>query len=415
MRQPVPGPPPTRCRARDLGIRIGHFPPGPTDSIADVTGVRVGHATVWRNEPPPPAGRGVARTGVTAIVPFDPGELFRSRVPAGAALLNGAGEAIGITQIGEWGVIETPVFLTSTMALGRVADAAVSALAELDPAIGEDDALLPVVAECDDGYLSTSPRTQIEPGDVRRALAAARGAEAGAPATGAVGSGTGMTCFGLKGGIGTASRRVVPVDRRAWAETGATAGTDAGEAAYTVGVLVMANFGLLEWLTVDGVPVGRELRAAGWSGVERRAEPGERRDAGSCIVVVATDAPLLSGQLDRLARRAGLGLGRTGSFAGHGSGEIFLAFSTGVRIPRGSSRSHLDLRIVDDEYLGPFFAATVEATEEAVIDALVGADTVTGRDGRVAPALPLAQTVAILRRHGHAGATVPVSPGGGPG
>ena len=380
--------PPARLRPRDLGVRIGVLPTGPTNSIVDVTNVRVGHRTVWRDEPARPDGRGVARTGVTAIVPFSAGELFRSRVPAGAAVLNGAGEAIGITTIREWGTLESPIFLTSSMAIGRVYDGAVAALLELDETAGEDDALMPVVAECDDGWLNASRHVQVDESDVRGALAAAVGSEAGATAGGGLGAGTGMTCYELKGGIGTASRAVQPIDRRA---TRFVSG-----AAYTVGVLVLANFGRLERLTVDGVRVGEALLADGWP--DAGVDGG--RERGSCVVVVATDAPLLGSALERLARRAGLGLARTGSTAGHGSGEIFLAFSTGTRIQRASGNALRTVELVDDEYLDPFFAAVVEATEEAVLDALFRADTVVGRAGHTIRGLPVERTLGLLRASG---------------
>jgi D-aminopeptidase len=354
------------------------LPPGPTNSIVDVADVRVGHRTVWRDEPAPPGGRGVARTGVTAIVPFSVGELFRSRVPAGAAVLNGAGEAIGISSIREWGSLETPIFLTSSMAIGRVYDGAVAALVELDETAGDDDALMPVVAECDDGWLNASRVVQVDEADVRGALAAATGPEAGATAGGALGAGTGMICYELMGGIGTASRVVRPGP------------------AYSVGVLALANFGRLERLTIDGVRVGEALLEDGRPG----PAAGGGRERGSCVVVVATDAPLLGPALERLARRAGLGLARTGSTAGHGSGEIFLAFSTGTRIPRGSGSPLRAVELVDDEYLDPFFAAVVEATEEAVLDALFRADTVVGRDGHVVPGLPVDRTLGLLRGAG---------------
>lgn len=429
------GQPACRCRARDLGLRIGTLPSGPTASILDVAGVRVGHATVWRDEPDPPRGRGVARTGVTAILPADPATLFGQRVPAGAAVLNGAGEAIGITGIGEWGLLETPIFLTSTMAIGRVYDAAVAALVELDPGIGVEDAILPCVAECDDGRLNHGRVVQIESADVRAALASARGAEAGPPAVGAVGAGTGMVCCQLKGGIGSASRVVTlapgPANGSAAPAAGSSAASgqrgaggsssEAGESAagagesaagaggpWTIGVLALTNFGRLERLTVDGVRVGEALLAEGWptaglppgthvprDAAAARGDLDPARDRGSCIVVVATDAPLLGSQLERLARRAGLGLGRTGSFAGHGSGEIFLAFSTGLRIPRGG-KGLATAGHVPDPRLDPLFAAVVEATEEAVLDSLVAADTVTGRDGAAVPGLPLERTVQLL-------------------
>ncbi len=391
-------PPPARQRPGDFGIRIGTLPPGPTDSIVDVANVRVGHRTVWRDEPPPPDGRGVARTGVTAIVPFGVGELFRSRVPAGAAVLNGAGEAIGITSIGEWGTLESPIFLTSSMAIGRVYDAAVAELVRLDDLAGDDDALMPVVAECDDGWLNASRQVQVDDADVRAALAAAVGAEAGPTAGGAVGAGTGMICHELKGGIGTASRVVQPIDRRALRATAGHRRNGLGTSAptYTIGVLALTNFGRLERLTVDGVRVGEALVADGWPDAGARRE----RERGSCVVVVATDAPLLGHALERLARRAGLGLARTGSTAGHGSGEIFLAFSTGTRIPRGAGAALRTVELIDDEYLDPFFAAVVEATEAAVLDSLFRADTVEGRDGHVAPGLPVERTLELLRTAG---------------
>lgn len=385
-------PPIPRARPRDLGVVIGRLKPGPTDSIADVPNVRVGHRTVWRDEPPPPAGGGVARTGVTAIVPFGVGELFRSRVPAGAAVLNGAGEAIGITAIGEWGTLESPIFLTSSMAIGRVYDAAVAALVELDETPGEDDALMPVVAECDDGWLNFSRRVQVDEADVRAALSEATGPEAGPTAGGVIGAGTGMTCFELKGGIGTASRLVEPSDRRASWATPERRRSSARGPTYTLGVLALTNFGRIERMTIDGVRVGETLVAEGWPDAGVRGG----REGGSCIIVVATDAPLLGPALGRLARRAGLGLARTGSVAGHGSGDIFLAFSTGVRIPRGSAGALWTVELVDDEYLDPFFGAVVDATEAAVIDSLFRADTVEGRDGHTVPGLPVERTLAML-------------------
>ena len=371
------------------------MPTGPTDSIVDVPNVRVGHATVWRDEPPPPLGRGVARTGVTAIVPFALGDLFRNRVPAGAAVLNGAGEAIGITTIQEWGVLETPILWTSSMAIGRVYDAAVAALVELDDTAGIDDALMPAVGECDDGWLNASRRVQVDAADVDAALADAAGPERGAVAGGVVGAGTGMVCFEMKGGIGTASRVVRPIDRRAVSAIDDAVAEPGELAAYTVGVMVLANFGHLARLTVDGVRVGEALLADGWPDDVPRD-----RERGSCAVVVATDAPLESAALTRLARRAGMGLARTGSTAGHGSGEIFLAFSTGARIARGGGQPLRRLQVVDDEYLDPFFGAVVEATEEAVLDALFRADTVVGRDGNVARGLPVERTLALLAAAG---------------
>jgi D-aminopeptidase len=354
---------------REHGIRIGAMDPGPANAITDVAGVAVGHVTVVRDEPPPPAGRGVARTGVTAVVPGPPESLFEAPVPAGAAVLNGAGEMTGFLQVSEWGVLETPVYLTATMAVGRIYDGAVAAAHAADPAVGTRDVVIPVVAECDDSWLSDAFPVQVEADDAARALAAAR---AGGPvAQGAVGAGTGMVCMGWKGGIGTASR-LVP---------------DAGA---TVGVLVLANFGAWSDLRIDGVAVGRALGAP----EDTRPYP-----AGSCIAVVATDAPLDAGQLQRVARRAGLGLARTGSVAHHASGEIFLAFAArgpaGERAERAADRTAR----VPDRALDPLFAATVEATEEAVLNALWHAVDTTGREGRTVRALPHDDVLAILAAH----------------
>ncbi len=301
--------------ARDLGIRIGTLPPGPTNSIVDVAHVRIGHVTVWFDEPRPPEGRGIARTGVTAIVPFEPADLFEHRVPVGVSALNGAGEMTGFLQAGEWGSLETPVLLTRTMGVGRVYDGVVEAMLAASPEVGVEDVVIPTVGECDDSWLSDGRSVQVEAGDAVRAIAEAKGPEAGPVAEGAVGAGTGMVCLGFKGGIGSASRDVTP--------TG-----------YRLGALVLANFGDGAALTVDGVPAGREFVAGGWRA--SREEP-----EGSCIVVLATDAPLSSRQLSRLATRAGLGLARTGSVAHHGSGEIFLAFSTGAADVTHAGLEHL--------------------------------------------------------------------------
>ena len=340
---------------RDEGARIGELEPGPANSIADVAGVRVGHVTVWRDEPEPPAGRGVARTGVTAIVPADPATLRTSPLRAGVTALNGAGELTGSLHVAEWGVFQTPVYLTSTMAVGRVYDGAVAAAVAADPVVGVDAVVIPMVGECDDSWLNDARTVQVEAADAVGALADA----SSHVVQGAVGAGTGMICFDWKGGIGSASRR--------------TAGT-----AHSVGVLVLANFGSREELRVDGVPVGRLL--------EGGSDGGPPTPAGSCIAVVATDAPLTSADLTRVARRAGLGLARTGSTAHHGSGEIFLAFSTSPSVA--------------EVEFDPLFTATVEATEEAVLNALWHAERTDGRDGRVVEALPHDEVLELLRTHG---------------
>jgi D-aminopeptidase len=353
-------------RAKDLGIVIGTLPAGPTGSIVDVPGVGVGHATVWRDEEPPPHGRGVARTGVTVIDPG--GDPIGEPIPAGGAILNGAGECTGFMGAQEWGLAETPIFLTSTMQLGRVYDAACELLIEERPQIGEE-VVIPIVAECDDSFLNDARRMQVSRSDVAAALAQARASVGGpGPDEGAVGAGTGMSCLGFKGGIGTASR-IVP-------------------SGHTVGVLAMTNFGQRGRLTVAGVPVGRLLPEA----PAPSAPP-----AGSCIVVVITDAPVTPADCQRLARRAGLGLARTGSTAHHGSGEIFLALATGLRAPRGSSFTRTPISGQD---LNPFFEAVVDAAEESVLNSLLAAPTVVGRSGNRSEGLPADEVRALLAERG---------------
>ena len=321
-------------RPREDGIVIGTLEPGPQNSIADV-GVTVGHVTV-------------ERTGVTAVVPPS------LPVPAGTAVLNGAGELTGSLEIREWGILETPVYLTSTHAVGRVYDGAVSVAMANDPRVGVDEVVIPVVGECDDSWLSDARVAHVQPGDVAQAVTDARADFE----QGAVGAGAGMSCFDWKGGIGSSSRH-------------------AGD--HTVGVLLLTNFGTRDQLRVDGVPIGRLLD-------ER---PGEMPDpGGSCIAVVATDAPLAPPQLERLARRAGLGLARAGSVAHHGSGEIFVAFAT------GSERSF------PDRELNPLFQAAVDATEEAVLGSLWAAGDTTGREGRLVRALPREKVLELYRGRG---------------
>jgi D-aminopeptidase len=320
-------------RPRDDGIVIGTLEPGPLNSIADI-GVTVGHVTV-------------ECTGVTAVVPPV------LPAPAGTAVLNGAGELTGSLEIREWGSLDTPVYLTSTHAVGRVYDGAVGVAIDADPRVGVDDVVIPVVGECDDSWLSDARVPHVQPADVARAVADACAEFEQGP----VGAGAGMVCFGWKGGIGSASRRT----REA-----------------TVGVLVLTNFGTSRQLRVDGVPVGRLLEAG----------PGRTRARSSCIAVLATDAPLAPPQLERLARRAGLGLGRTGSVAHHGSGEIFVAFAT------AGDRSY------PDRGLDPLFEAAVDATEEAVLCSLWASRDTRGREGRLVRALPRERVLEVYRGRG---------------
>ena len=321
-------------RPRDDGIVIGTLEPGLRNSIADV-GVAVGHVTV-------------ERTGVTAVVPPS------LPLPAGTAVLNGAGELTGSLEIREWGLLDTPVYLTSTHAVGRVYDGAVGVAMAADPRVGVDDVVIPVVGECDDSWLSDARIAHVQPVDVARAVSDAIADFE----QGAVGAGAGMSCFDWKGGIGSSSRR-------------------AGE--HTVGVLLLTNFGSRDQLRVDGVPVGQLLDE----------KPHEAPDpGGSCIAVVATDAPLTPAQLERLARRAGLGLGRAGSVAHHGSGEIFVAFATATD------------RSFADRDLNPLFQAAVDATEEAVLCSLWAAVDTVGREGRLVRALPREKVLELYRGRG---------------
>ena len=358
-----------RKRARDHGIRIGRFEPGPGNAITDVSGVRVGQRTVVRGDD--------VRTGVTAVFPTE-SMPWHERVYAGTHILNGYGELIGINQINEWGLLSTPVLLTSSLLIGFVYDAAVKWMnLELPEHQADDGIEMPVVTECDDSWLNDVLSQPIGEQDVFDALNAATG---GTVEEGSVGAGTGMACFDFKGGIGTASRVLPP-------ENGG----------YTVGALAQTNFGDREDLRIDGVPVGAEFPddVPDWS-----AE-------GSCIVVVATDAPMLPHQVRRLAVRAGLGLARTGSMAGNGSGEQMIAFSTANRIPKVTADGTVDVRGLLDgssydspAVFSPLFAATVEAVEESVVNALFAAMTTVGRNGNTLHALPIDRTLEILDRHG---------------
>ncbi|HVH66878.1 MAG TPA: P1 family peptidase [Gemmatimonadales bacterium] len=349
-------------RARDLGIVPGTLPAGGHDAITDVRGVRVGHATVV-------AGDSI-RTGITAILPHG-GNLFLDRVPAAIQVGNGFGKLLGVTQVAELGELETPILLTCTLCVWKTADALVSLLLAL-PRMEHVRSINPVVGETNDGYLNAIRSRPITERDVRQAVL---GADTGAVPEGAVGAGAGTIAFGWKGGIGTASR-VLPDSQGGW----------------TVGVLVQSNFG--GDLHILGVPVGREL---GRVGVRGAAEPG--RERGSIMIVVATDAPLSDRNLRRLALRAILGLGRTGSFAANGSGDYVIAFSTNSAVRRPSDGSRLTLTELSNDTVSALFPAAVEATEEAIYNSLFMATTVSS-NGHTVEALPLNEVTAILERHG---------------
>ncbi len=356
-------------RARLLGIPFEGVP-GELDAITDVPGVEVGFTTLISGEGTLKVGEGPVRTGVTAILPRGHEDTLNHPVFAGGFSLNGNGEMTGMEWVEEGGFLEGPILLTNTHSVGTVRDAVIKWRVKH----GEPDATgywwsLPVVAETYDGWLNDINGFHVKDEHVFHAIDSAKG---GPVAEGSVGGGTGMICYEFKGGTGTASRRL-----------------SAKHGGYTVGVLVQANCGLRHQLTIAGVPVGQELK-----------EPALRdQDMGSIIILIATDAPLLPHQLKRLARRASMGLARTGSVSGNGSGDIFLAFSTanlGAAEPEGVTR----LEMLPNDRMSPLFDAVAQATEEAIINALVAAEPMTGRDGHTIPALPQEEVRQLLARHG---------------
>jgi len=325
-------------RAHELGLACGTLPPGPRDLISDVPGVRVGHATLVAGD---------VRTGVTAVVPHA-GDAFRDKVVAAAAVLNGFGKSVGLVQVEELGTLETQILLTNTFSVGVCAEALIRRAIAANPAIGRETSTVnPVAMECNDGYLNDIQALAVTGAHADTAIEAA----ADAFDVGAVGAGTGMSCFGLKGGIGSASRQI-----------------SLDGAAYHLGVLVLANFGRAGDLRL---PDGRRISADGTRSPE----------AGSCIIVMATDVPLDHRQLGRVARRAGVGLAWCGAFWGNGSGDIALAFTTANRVPHAAERDVLEQRVLVEGRIDLLFQAAAEATQEAVLDALAAADTMVGRDG----------------------------------
>lgn len=333
-------------RLHDYGFCIGGGRSGQRNSITDVPGVRVGHCTL---------NDGAVKTGVTAIVPH-PGDIFHDKVMAAAHVINGYTKGCGLIQITELGTIETPIVLTNTLSVGAAADALIAYMLARNPDIGLTTGTVnPVVLECNDSYLNTIREQSVTRADVWQALDAA-GEDF---AEGAVGAGTGMSCYGLKGGIGTASRLV-----------------ELEGATHTIGVLTLTNFGHLADLRIDGRPIGSQV-----SGMI--AEP----EQGSVIIVVATDLPLSERQLGRVARRAQIGLARTGSYNGSGSGEIALAFTTANRVAHYQDGNYREQVALQENKLDKAFRAVVEATEEAVLNSMTGAETTVGRDGHTRLAL----------------------------
>jgi D-aminopeptidase len=364
-------------RARDLGVPFDGTP-GPLDAITDVAGVEVGSTTIIRGEGALKVGEGPVRTGVTVVLPR--GAKSTDPVYAGWFSLNGNGEMTGTTWVEESGFLEGPVAITNTHSVGTVRDSMI-AWGLKHGALAQPWAL-PVVAETWDGWLNDLNGFHVKPDDVFAALDSAK---SGPVAEGNTGGGTGMVCYGFKGGTGTASR-VLP----------------ASEGGYIVGVIVQCNCGRRPQLTIAGVPVGKEIpEGAPYAELKSpTAMPGSEMqgDVGSIIIVVATDAPLLPHQLKRLARRASLGLARTGSTSGNGSGDIFIAFSTAN--PRADAEPGPNsVKTVSNERISPLFSATVEATEEAIVNAMVGAKTMTGIDGHTVIALPHDRLRQALRKY----------------
>ncbi len=362
----------TKPRARDLGVPFDGTP-GPLNAITDVAGVEVGHSTIVRGEGKLEVGKGPVRTGVTVVLPR--GRTSDDLVFAGWFSLNGNGEMTGTTWVEESGFMEGPVVITNTHSVGVARDATIAwhvRQGRLHPAT--DAWSLPVVAETWDGHLNDINGFHVKPEHVHEALNSAR---SGPVVEGNVGGGTGMICHEFKGGIGTSSRKL-----------------DAKAGGYSVGVLVQCNYGLRPLFRVAGVPVGREIPEH--PAYSRNAS--DLPEAGSIIIVVATDAPLLPHQLKRLARRASMGLARNGSIAGNGSGDIFIAFST-ANPDAANPEGVRPLTMLPNDRMNPLFAATIEATEEAIINALVAAETMTGVENRKVIALPHDRLREVLKKY----------------
>ena len=378
----------TRPRARDLGIPVGIYDPGHWNAITDVAGVKVGQVTLIHGNGRLHPGQGPVRTGVTVIIPRK--DVWHQKVPAGAFVLNGTGEMTGLAWVKESGFLEYPIALTNTLNVPRVANGIIDWMVKKYPAIGiTDDALTPVVAECDDSRLNDIQGRHVTEHDVMEAL---NHASSGQVDEGTVGAGTGMISYQFKGGIGTSSRKLPPP-----------------QGGYTVGVLVNANHGRRQELMIAGIPVGRLYGRDHATHLNPSTNPdrstvSESRNGfpqqsdGSIIIIIATDAPLDSRQLTRLSRRAALGLGRTGSISHHGSGDFILAFSTANIIPHYPEKPTFVMTHLADTHINPLFAATVEATEEAILNALLKATTVVGRDARKVEAISIPRLRTILKQ-----------------
>jgi len=355
---------------RELGISFGRYPTGELNAITDVAGVKVGHTTLISGEGKLEKGKGPVRTGVTCVLPHD--QIYNERLIGGMFVLNGAGEVAGLTQVAEWGLLETPILLTNTLSVGKVSDACVKWMTRRYPGIGlDEDVIIPVVGECDDSFLNDAVGQHIRSEHVYKAIESAAG---GPVPEGSVGAGTGMVTCDFKAGIGTASR---------------TISADVGR--YAIGVLALTNFGVMPNLRIDGVPIGEILEPEYHDHIRRQS------NYGSAIVLIATDAPLSSLQLGRLCKRAALGLGRCGSYAAHGSGEIILAFSTANKVPRTTEGMTHQVTLMLDRATAPLYESVIEATEEAIVNALCLGDEMSGQGGNSAPALPLDRVAKLLR------------------
>ena len=357
----------SRPRASDLGLKVGILPTGRLNAITDVAGVEVGHTTIIRGEN--------VRTGVTAVLPHS-GNLYREKVPGAVFVGNGFGKLTGSTQVAEMGEIETPILLTNTAGVPRVADAVTTFILTL-PGNENVHSVNPLVGETNDGYLNDIRGRHISPDDV---FAAIKSAKAGPVDEGNVGAGTGTVAFGWKGGIGTSSRKLPE-----------------NLGGYTVGVLAQTNFGGV--LTIGGAPVGREL---GQYYLHNELQQGSAKDKadGSCMIIVATDAPVDARNLRRLAARAWPGMARTGSAASNGSGDYAIAFSTApqLRIHTSEKPPTRNVELLTNDAMSPLFLAVIEATEEAIYNSIFRATTMSG-NGHTVEALPIDKTMEILREH----------------
>jgi D-aminopeptidase len=354
---------------RHFGFQVGRFPNGPKNSITDVPGVKVGHSTIIEGTGKRKPGTGPVRTGVTAIFPND--NVYMERAIAGAHILNGAGEVSGLIQIQEWGLIETPILLTNTLSVGRVSDGCVKWMSERYPEMGNlYEVVIPVVGECDDSFLNDAVGRHIKQRHVFEAL---NSATQSMVAEGSVGAGTGMVCCDFKGGIGSSSRIVI-VD----------------EHPYTIGVLVLTNFGRIDDLRILGIPVGRKLVPT-FGAIKKRSD-----NYGSIIAVVATDLPLSRFQLSWLCKRASLGIGRCGSFAAYSSGEIIVGFSTKNKVAREPELAIQQFDRMYDQFMDDSFEATIEATEEAIINSLLNNHDMVGANENFVPALPVDRLQSIM-------------------